>query len=111
MDKKLQKEEKVERTLQLLDEPLEIKPDPNFYTKLEQRISHREKPGLSFSGWLKPALAGFLLMINISTAVWYLSDSGQTSRTDQETKLIKYLAGDLINGESEYSLFNTGSEK
>jgi|GEM_PF-5722217 len=102
MDNRSQIENKVDQAMKLLDELDEMKPDPYFLSKLEARIKSAEKAKFSVSGWVKPALAGVLLMVNIGTALWYFSGSGNTAQTNTETQLIRYLAGDLISTENEY---------
>lgn len=72
-------EEKVDKTLQLLDNIKKVEENPFFYTRLKERMEQQEKKrsffvsGLLRSVPLRPVLLAFIVILNISSALYFLN--------------------------------------
>lgn len=91
MDKQKQLQEKVDRTLEMMDRMESLKAGPYFYTRLEAKLCSREREkrlGLRdisriFDRGLRPVFVTLLIVINVISAVFFLLES-QNTRTSQE---------------------------
>lgn len=95
MDKKGKIEEEVRKTLDVLDQKELLPPNPYFYTRVQQRIKANSENNYTVWRYLKPALLIILLLINVSTFIWYFNNAGNYSTTEDQQKLIEYLSNDL----------------
>ena len=82
MDKRKRIREEVELTLRAMDQMQDIEAGPYFYTRLEARLKSRRKESVSWlpSGTrvLRPAMLSLLLLINVFTAIFFLSGPAET---------------------------------
>ncbi|MDX1699102.1 MAG: hypothetical protein R3250_00725 [Melioribacteraceae bacterium] len=85
----------IDKTLGLLDQKESLPPNPYFYTRIMQRLDEKKRKEFSFSNILKPALFTLLLVLNLTTIVWYTSPEELTDQTESEIALVDVLKSDL----------------
>lgn len=84
MDKRNRIREEVDLTLKAMDRMQDIEAGPYFYTRLEARLNSRKKeirswlPGLGGTRVLRPVMLSLLLLVNLVSAVFFLSGPGQS---------------------------------
>lgn len=102
---KIQKE--IDKTLGLFDKKESLKPNPYFYTRVQQRINEKPKKEFSLSAILKPAFFTVLVTLNLTTAIWYTSSDGIISSSETEIELVDILKTDfnLESDQTENLLF------
>ena len=80
-------QEKINKTLDVLDKVEKIETDPFFYTRLSARLEKQEsKPGFDWlfeTPLLKPILVGFVLVVNIISISHFVT-AESTVLTDDE---------------------------
>lgn len=95
----MNKEEKIkreiEKTLGLLESGETLKPNPYFYTRVQQRINEKSKKEFSFLGVLKPAFFTALIVLNLTTAIWYTNSDDLINITETDTELADILKSDF----------------
>jgi len=106
MSKKEKIEQEIQKTLQQFDNAEQLPPNPFFYTRVQARLEQSRKQHRIISAVLKPALFTIVVVINLSTAVWYLDSSDQISQTDTRSELTEILAGDLKLDANQENLFD-----
>jgi hypothetical protein len=93
MDKEKRIQEEVDMTLEIMDRMETLEAGPYFYTRLETKLRSRERE--KKYGWpqiaplwdrgLKPLLLTLLILINVTSAVFFLVQSqSQYDRANQE---------------------------
>ncbi len=95
MNKKEKIEEEIRKTLAVFEQKQSLPPNPYFYTRAQQRINERSGSKSTTMGFLKPALLTILLLINVSTFIWYFNYTENYSSTENQQELIEYLSNDL----------------
>lgn len=107
MNKKETIEEEIQKTLDLIEQGETIPPDPYFYSKIMNRIEQKNRKRSLYHSILKPAFWIFLFLINIGSAIWYLSGSGSDSRIEMRKNAVEILAEDfgLNSGQSNQLRF------
>ena len=98
-------DQEIQKTLDLLEQPETLPPNPFFYTRVKQRLDEETRPRRKsiVAVVLKPALMTLLLAMNVGTAIWYLSGTtGTASETVAEAtssqprqELIQLLVNDF----------------
>lgn len=92
MDKRKQLQEKVDRTLEMMDRMESLKAGPHFYARIESKLCSREREkrhGLSnisriFDRGLRPVFATLIIVINVISAVFFLVESPNTRTSHEE---------------------------
>lgn len=97
--------QEVQKTLDLLDQPDRLPPNPYFFTRVQARIESANVKNRRFSNIWRPVIVSAMLLLNIGSAYWYLGGSSEIVTSHQD--LVQSLAGDLNmeNTEISYSLF------
>ena len=95
MNKKEIIEEEIRKTLDVFELKESLPPNPYFYTRVQQRIKENSVNNSTVWGYLKPALLTILLLINVSTFIWYFNYTENYSSTENQQELIEYLSNDL----------------
>lgn len=97
MNKKEKIEQEIQKTLDLLDQPQNLAPNPFFYTRVRQRLDEKSQshPKISLAAVLKPALMTVLLAMNLGTAIWYLGGTPATTSSQPRQELVQLLANDF----------------
>ena len=85
----------IDKTLGLLDQKESLPPNPYFYTRIKQRLDEKKRKKFSFSNSLKPALFTLLLILNLTTVIWYTSSEELIDLTESEIALVDVLKSDL----------------
>lgn len=106
MNKKEKIEQEIQKTMEQFDNAEQLPPNPYFYTRVQARLEDSRKQHRILSAVLKPALFTILVAVNLSTAVWYMGSTDQTSQTDTRTELTEILAGDLKLDNNQADLFD-----
>lgn len=107
MNKQEKIEEEIRKTLEAFDQKESLPPNPYFYTRVQQRIKERSGSKSTIWGFLKPALLTCLLLINVSTFIWYFSSSEDYYATDTRQELIEILSSDLNLNTNQNNIFLT----
>ena len=95
MNKKEKIEQEVEKTLAMFDKKTDLKPNPYFYTRVKQRIEEKRKPKYSVAAILKPAFFTMLLVLNVTTVVWYTNTDSIVTISETKTELADILKNDF----------------
>lgn len=97
----------VQKTLELLDHPDSLPPNPYFFSRVQARLEEQRRTQNRFFAILRPVMVSAMLLLNIGTAAWYLGGSAQDNTTSAKQTLVQSLAGDLNmdNTEISHSLF------
>ena len=95
MEKNKKIEQEIRRTLDQFDHPEQLLPNSYFYTRVQARLDERRRQRNVFQAILRPAFITALVVINLSTAVWYLIGGDQQDTTESREQLIYILADDL----------------
>ena len=90
----------IDKTFDLLDQKDLLPPNPYFYTRVKQRIEEKLKRKSNLSNYLKPVFFMFLLILNLTTVIWYNSSNISTNYTESNLELVDILKSDL-NFENE----------
>ena len=93
--KKEKIQSEIDKTLDLLDQKDSLKPNPYFYTRIKQRIDEKNKKVFSLSSVLKPAFFTLLLMLNLTTVIWYTNSEEIADFSESELELVDILKSDL----------------
>lgn len=93
MNRKEKIEIEVNKTLEMFDKKESLTPNPFFITRIKQRINESSNNEKSFISILKPAFFSLLIVINISTAVWYSTST--VSIQKGSSNLTEVLSSDL----------------
>lgn len=79
-------EEEVEKTLSSWDDLERIEANPYFFTRLQQRLANEQSPKQLWSAsFLRPALLGILLIINVWTVASVLNSQARYNTTTTAT--------------------------
>ena len=82
--------EEVEKTMSLLDRMENLEAGPYFYTRVEAILRGREKeekmkqPGIFGVKVLKPAFLALLLLVNLVSAVFFLTESKDAGLSEEK---------------------------
>ncbi|KAA3615806.1 MAG: hypothetical protein D8M58_16600 [Calditrichaeota bacterium] len=95
MNKKEKIEQQINKTLDQFDNAEQLPPNPYFYTRVQAHIDERKNKRTVFAAILKPALFTTLVVINLSTAFWYMNADDQLNQVDTREELIELLGSDL----------------
>lgn len=106
MNKKEQIEKQVRETLDLLNNPEQLSPNPYFYTRVQARLEENSQQKHAVSAILRPALLTVLILLNLSSAAWYLKGTSQASQTDSHQELVDLLTNDFQLDNNETNLLN-----
>ncbi len=105
MKSKADIEREVLETLELLERPEELPPDPRFYGRVTARLAEERTTWRPLSAVLKPALITALIVLNLFTAVRYFSGRERQVAAQNREKLLEALAGDLnLGGDGQASV-------
>ena len=105
MNKKEKIEEEIRKTLAVFEQKQSLPPNPYFYTRVQQRINERSGSKSTTMGFLKPALLTILLLINVSTFIWYFNYTENYSSTENQQELIEFLSNDLNLNTNQNNIF------
>ena len=107
MNKQEKIQNEIDKTLGLFDKKESLKPNPYFYTRVQQRLNEKNKKEFSIYSVLKPAFFTALLALNLTTAVWYTSSDSLTINTESDIELVDILKSDfnLESDQTENLLF------
>jgi hypothetical protein len=103
MNKKAEIEREILKTLEVFERPDKLPPDPHFYGRVVARLGEHGGSRRTFLAVLRPALVTVLVVLNISTAVWYIGGRGRKAAAQRELTLSEVLAKDL-NLENDQAL-------
>ncbi|KAA3661768.1 MAG: hypothetical protein DWQ10_03875 [Calditrichaeota bacterium] len=106
MNKKEKIEQQVQKALDQFEHAEKLPPNPFFYTRIQARLQENQRQGYVISAILRPATLALLLVINISTAVWYLNAPEQAEQSDSHQELVELLAGDFNPDSENIELFS-----
>ena len=95
MDKKENIQNEIDKTLSLLDQKDSLKSNPYFYTKIMQRLDEKKRKEFSFSNIMKPAFFSLLLVLNLTTVIWYTSSEEHINDAEFKVELIDVFKSDL----------------
>ncbi len=95
MNKKEIIEEEIRKTLDMFEQKESLPPNPYFYTRVQQKIKEKSENNSTMWRYLKPALLTILLLINVSTFIWYFNSTENYSAAENQKELIEYLSFDL----------------
>lgn len=105
-NKKKQIEGEVKKTLELLDQIEEIKPNPYFYTRLQARLKKQEaerkgKTAGIFS-WekLRPAFLTVVVVINIISGILFIQENN--SSAENRDKALDTIAKEYLMNQKDY---------
>jgi hypothetical protein len=90
MNKKEIIDQEVQKTLQFLEPMEKVSADPYFYTRLQARLrlQHQQKENrfeLFGSRWWRPALAGMIVILNLTTAALVYMSNEKSKELNQDT--------------------------
>jgi hypothetical protein len=105
MNKKEKIAEQIKKTLGQFEQAEQLSPNPFFYTRVQARIQERRRKRSIFATILRPALLTALIVMNLSTAIWYLSGSDQDGQSGNRQELIEILVSDLNLENSQSNIF------
>jgi hypothetical protein len=109
MDRKMNKkeiiEEEIRKTLEVFEQKESLPTNPYFYTRAQQRIKESPENNSMMWRYLKPALLTILLLINVSTFIWYFNSAGNYSAAENQQELIEYLSNDLNLNTNQSNIF------
>lgn len=106
MDKKEKIEQEIRKTLAQFDQAEQFPANPWFYTRVQARLEESRNRRAVLSAILRPALLTALVVINLSTAFWYMTGTTTTVQTDSRQKLVKLLANDFNPDSGQSNLLN-----
>lgn len=106
MNKKDKIEQEVQKTLELFDTASHLPPNPYFYTRVKARLEEKLRQRHVLAAILRPALLTIFLVINVSTAVWYLNASDQEVQSGSHQELVELLTNDFNTDNNQTDLFN-----
>ena len=95
MNKQEKVQNEIDKTLGLFDKKESLKPNPYFYTRVQQRLKERSKKEFSIFSVLKPAFFTALIALNLTTAIWYTSSESLTTNTETDLELVDILKSDF----------------
>lgn len=95
MNKKEQIEQQVNKTLDQFEQAEQLPPNPYFYNRVQARLDESRRKQTILSAILKPALLTALVLVNFSTAFWYMGGTIQTERNENRQELVDLLTSDL----------------
>lgn len=95
MNKKEKIEQEINKTLAQFDNAERMLSNPYFYTRVQARLEEKQRQKTGFSAILKPALIIALVVINITTTVWYLNFGTQVNQSESRQELLDILSEDL----------------
>lgn len=107
MDKQDKIEKEIDKTLAMFEKKESLTPNPYFYTRVKQRLDDRKKKRFTISDILKPAFFTLLIILNLTTAIWYTSSDSSIIISDSDLELVDILKSDfnLENDQTENLLF------
>ncbi|GAB4376949.1 MAG: hypothetical protein Kow0042_23910 [Calditrichia bacterium] len=106
MNKQEKIEQEINKTLAQFEKAEKLEPDPYFYTRLKARLAEKERRRVGIPAILKPVLLTILLLLNVSTAVWYLESSATSFGQDARQELVQLLSTDFQPQHGEVDLLN-----
>lgn len=106
MNKKDKIEHEISRTLEQFDQAEKLPPNPYFYTRVQARLEAKQNQQNVFFAILRPAMLTALVVLNLSTAFWYLNDSNQAEQANTRTELIELLSSDLNLEKNQSTIFD-----
>ena len=106
MNKKEKIEQEIQKTLAQFDKPEKLPSNPHFYTRVQAGLEESLMKRHAVMAVLKPALFTVLVVLNVSTAVWYIDSGEQISQTDSRSELTEILSGDLKLDTDQDNLFD-----
>ena len=95
MNKEKKIEHEIEKTLGMFERKDSIPSNPYFYTRVKQRIDEKSNKEFSVFGVLKPAFFTLLVVLNLTTAIWYTSSIDSTTGTETDSELVDILKSDF----------------
>ena len=106
-------EEKVNKTMEILDNMEKVEASPFFHTRLEAKLENQiaEKSFFSFlfssQFYLKPVLIGLVLLVNIISISFFVINTNSNSKhTNEISNLLETYAFD----QTEYYALTTKDE-
>ena len=95
MNRKQINESEIEKILEMFDVNESLPTNPYFYTRIQQKIDEKSQKSFSLSGILKPAFFTLLVILNLTTAIWYTSTSNLSESTETSVELADVLKSDF----------------
>jgi len=95
MDKRAQIEQLIQKTLDQFDHPDTLPPNPYLYSRIQQRLESESTEGRMFPAFIRTALLGALVALNVLVSYWYLTGAEQYGSSDTRQELLNVLASDL----------------
>ena len=95
MNKEKKIEHEIEKTLRMFERKDSIPSNPYFYTRVKQRIDEKSNKEFSVFGVLKPAFFTLLVVLNLTTVIWYTSSIDSTNGTETDSELVDILKSDF----------------
>jgi len=95
MSKKERIQKEIDKTLGLFEQHESLPPNPYFYTRVQQRLIEKLRKEYSFSTVLKPAFFTALIVLNLTTAIWYTTSDDLTNRSEENIELTDILKSDF----------------
>ena len=107
MKKKEIIEQEVQKTLQCLEPPKKLPVNPYFYTRLQTRMSSRQKEQAQQDGFFssrlwRPVFIGIIIILNLTTAILLYINEG----TRQETPTALAVEYGLNQDNTDYFAIN-----
>lgn len=95
MNKQEKIQNEIDKTMGMFDKKESLKPNPYFYTRVQQRLNEKTKKEFSIFSVLKPVFFTALIALNITTAIWYTSSESSTNKTETNFELVDVLKSDF----------------
>jgi len=106
MNKKEKIEQEIQKTLAQFDKAEKLPANPYFYTRVQAGLEESRKERHVFMAVLKPAFFTVLVVLNVTTAFWYMDNGEQISQTDTHSELTEILSSDLKLDTDQDNLFD-----
>ena len=106
MNKKENIEQEIQKTLEQFNQVDQLPPNPYFYTRVQARLEETRRQQTVLSAVLKPALLTALVVVNFSTAFWYLDGTIQTEQNETRQELVELLANDFNPDNNQTDILN-----
>ena len=105
MNRKEKIEQEINKTLEQFDQADKLPQNPYFYTRVQARLEEKQKQQNVFFAILKPALIIALIVVNMSTAIWYLGGAEQQDQINPRQELAEILADDFELDKDQNNIF------
>ncbi len=105
MDRQKRIEKEINKTLDAFNLAEKLPHNPYFFSRLQARMEDKPKEKMVFAT-LRPVLLASLLIVNIVTAISYLSSTDIVTQITSEQDPYEIFASDFNLNQTQTDLFN-----